>query len=99
MNQKLCQKEMGKRRAELYLRRINDLFAANVLEDVRNMPGHYHELSGDRKGQWACNLDQPYRLIFVPHETPIPEDEDHRYLWNEIHGVEIKEIVNYHKEK
>ena len=98
-NQRLCQKEMGKQRSDLFLRRISELSAATVLEDVRYLPGHYHELSGDRKGQWACDLDQPYRLIFVPHENPIPEDEHHRYLWMEIQGVEIIEIVNYHKEK
>lgn len=34
-----------------------------------------------------------------PHEDPIPEDENHKYIWAEILGVEIIEIVNYHKEK
>ena len=63
---------------------------------IRYLPGHYHELTGDRKGQWACDLDQPYRLIFKPSEDPIPEDEHHRYIWAEIIGVDIKEIVDYH---
>lgn len=98
-DQRKCQKEMGKLRADLFLRRIADLEAANTLEDVRYMPGHYHELTQDRKGQWACDLDQPYRLVFRPHEDPIPEDENHKYIWAEILGVEIVEIVNYHKEK
>lgn len=98
-DQRKCQKAMGKVRAELFLRRINDLQTAVTLEDVRYMPGHYHELTQDRKGQWACDLDQPYRLIFKPHEDPIPEDEHHKYIWAEIIGVEILEIVNYHKEK
>lgn len=65
-------------------------------EDVRNLPGHYHELRDDRKGQWSCDLDQPYRLIFKPHEDPIPEDEYGRYIWIEITVVEIIEIANYH---
>ena len=39
--------------------------------------GHYHELTGDRKGEWACDLDQPYRLIFEPHEKPIPVSYTH----------------------
>lgn len=50
----------------------------------------------DRKGQWSCDLDQPYRLIFKPHEDPIPEDEYGRYIWIEITVVEIIEIANYH---
>ena len=98
-DQRICQKEMRKQRSELYLRRIADLDAANTLEDVRYLPGHYHELTQDKKGKWACDLDQPYRLVFKPHEDPIPEDENHKYIWAEILGVEIVEIVNYHKEK
>lgn len=95
-NPRKCQKEFGERRAELFLRRLQQLYRAINLEDVRNLPGNYHELSGDRKGQWACDLDQPYRLVFEPHERPIPTDEDGKYIWIEIKEVEITEIVNYH---
>lgn len=95
-NPKKCLKELGKLRTELFLRRLQELYRAYTLEDVRFLPGHYHELTGDRKGQWACDLDQPYRLVFEPHEDPIPADEDGRYVWIEIKGVEIIEITNYH---
>ena len=47
----------------------------------REYPGHFHPLRGDRDGEWACSLDQPYRLIF----SYVPEDK-----------VIIIEIVNYH---
>lgn len=96
-DERRCYKELGKRRGELYLRRLNELASADSLEDVRFLPGHYHELRGNRKGQWACDLDQPYRLVFRPHKDPIPEDENHHYIWMEILGVEIEEIVNYHE--
>ncbi len=91
-----CQKELGQIRAKLYNKRLGDLRNALTLEDVRHLPGHYHELTGDRKGQWACDLDQPYRLVFEPHENPIPTDQDGKYIWLEIKGVEIKEIADYH---
>jgi toxin HigB-1 len=91
-----CQKEFGQIRAKLYNRRLSDLYNAQTLEDVRNLPGHYHELREDRKGQWACDLDQPYRLIFEPQEKPIPTDESGKYIWLEIKGVEIIEIADYH---
>lgn len=52
-----CQKELGEKRANLFYKRMGDLSAAETLEDVRHLPGHYHELIGDRKGQWACDLD------------------------------------------
>ena len=89
-------RKLGVLRAELFKARLDDLAAAVSLEDVRFLPGHYHELKDDRKGQWACDLDQPYRLIFQPHEEPIPEDENGKYIWIEIKGVEIIEITNYH---
>ncbi len=93
---KKCRKELGEQRASLYKQRLSQLSAAETLEDVRFLPGHYHELTGDRKGQWACDLDQPYRLVFEPHEKPIPKNAEGKYLWIEIKGVEIIEIVDYH---
>lgn len=95
-NPRKCLKELGARRAKLFSTRILDLSDANSLEDLRTFPGHYHELTGNRKGQWACDLDQPYRLIFEPHEKPIPTDENGKYIWLEIKSVEINEITNYH---
>jgi len=92
-------KELGKLRASIFRRRLTQLEDAITLEDVRNLPGNYHELSNNRKGQWACDLDQPYRLIFTPHEKPIPTNEVGQYIWLEIAGVEVIEIINYHKEK
>ena len=91
-----CLKELGRTRSELFQKRLRDLYWAESLEDVRYLPGHYHELREDRKGQWSCDLDQTYRLIFEPHENPIPTDENGNYVWIEIKGVEIVEIVNYH---
>ncbi len=98
-NDRLLLKEFGKLRAEKIRLRLTQLEDAVSLEDVRFLAGNYHELLNDRKGQWACDLDQPFRLIFVPHEDPIPTDSDGRCIWIEITGVEIIEIVNYHKEK
>jgi proteic killer suppression protein len=92
-------KDLGKTRATILRRRLTQLEDATTLEEVRNLPGNYHELTGTRKGQWGCDLDQPYRLIFAPHEDPIPTNEDGQYIWLEITGVEVMEITNYHKEK
>ncbi len=93
---KKCQKVMGQTRAKLFQKRLGDLLNAHSLEDVRFLPGRYHELTGNMKGKWACDLDQPYRLIFEPYESPIPTDADGKYLWAEIRGVEIVEISDYH---
>lgn len=87
---------MGQLRAKLYNKRLGDLANAETLEDVRNLPGNYHELKENRKGQWACDLDQPYRLIFEPHEYPTPTNEAGKHIWREIKSVEIIEIKDYH---
>ncbi len=93
---RLAVKNLGKRVAEIYKRRLDDLEAAESLEDVRYLPGRFHELKENRKGQWACDLVHPYRLIFTPLENPIPTDKDGKYIWVEIKGVEIVEIEDYH---
>ena len=89
-------KKLGPKRHKKYKTRLDQLRATKTLEDVRHLPGRFHELKGDRKGQWACDLDHPFRLIFQPQEDPIPTDKDGKYLWIEILGVEIMEIEDYH---
>ncbi len=96
---RLLKREFGAIRAEKIKQRLTQLRFATTLEDVRYMPGNYHELKNERKGQWGCDLDQPYRLVFIPHENPIPVNNDRQYIWSSILGVEIIEIINYHKEK
>lgn len=91
-------KELGSIRAKILRRRLTQLLTVATLEEVRNLPGNFHELKDNRKGQWACDLDQPYRLIFTPQERPIPLNEDGQYIWIEITAIEIIEIINYHKE-
>ncbi len=92
-------REFGRIRAAKVKTRLDQLNAIFSLEEARYISGNYHELKGTRKGQWACDLDQPYRLIFVPHEKPIPVNESGQCVWVEILGVEVIEITNYHKEK
>lgn len=93
---RLAEKKLGKRVAKIYKQRLDDLEAAESLEDVRHLPGRYHELNENRKGQWACDLVHPYRLIFTPLERPIPINKDGKYIWVQITGVEIVEIEDYH---
>lgn len=94
---KKCIRNLGEKRAKLYILRLNALKEASTLEDMRYLPGNYHELIGNRKGQWSCSLDHPYRLIFEPHEIPIPMNEHGQYIWSKIVGINILEITDYHK--
>ena len=83
-------KHMGKKRALIYTTRIAHILIAKNFEELREFPGRFHELSGNRKGQWACSLDQPYRLIIQGSEP------DEVVVWTEVTEAEIKEIVDYH---
>ena len=98
-NDRKMLKAFGEKRATLLRRRLSQLADAKTLDDVRYLPGNYHELKYERKGQWSCDLDQPYRLIFTPQEKPIPENENGQYLWLEITEIEVVEVTDYHKDK
>jgi proteic killer suppression protein len=91
-------RELGKIQADILRRRLTQLENSTTLEDVRHLPGRYHELTHNRKGQWGCDLDQPNRLIFKPLENPIPQNDNGQYIWSAIKGIEVIEIINYHKE-
>ncbi len=73
---KLMKKKLGASSAKKLQRRLDDLDAVQNLEDMSHLPGRCHELSGDRKGQLALDLDHPYRLIFQPEEQPPPTKPD-----------------------
>ena len=92
----LAQKKLGNDRATKYHQRLGDIRDAESFKDLQFLPGHFHNLSGDRNGQWSCNLDHPYRLIFEPAIQPIPTNEHGTPILTEMRIVEIIEIVDYH---
>ena len=86
-------RKMGQRRADAYMDSLSDLRGAANLDDLRGVPGRYHELTGNRAGQWACDLDHPYRLIF----KPILNSFGNVIGLVVEQTVSILEIVDYHK--
>ena len=87
---KLCedsgfaQKKLGELRAEKLDQRLGEIRAADSVEQmIQFRIGGCHQLRHDRKGQYAVNLDQPYRLVFEQKA-------------NMIQIVRIIEIVDYH---
>ncbi|MCA8951140.1 MAG: type II toxin-antitoxin system RelE/ParE family toxin [Planctomycetes bacterium] len=87
----------GANRAQALGRRLSALLAATNLEQLRNTPGRWHELKGDRKRQLAADLDGPYRLIL----EPVIDDASRAahangLVWSLITHVRILDITNYH---
>lgn len=87
----------GADRAQRLEKRLTALIGATDLEELRNTPGRWHELRGDRAGQFAADLDHPYRLIFEPVLTA-EERLTHAAgtIWSKITHVRIIEITDYH---
>lgn len=54
-----------------------------------------HELRGNRTGQLAVNLDQPYRLIFTPAPPP-PTKPDGGLDWTRVTTIIVLGIEDYH---
>ncbi|MDV7398653.1 hypothetical protein RZS08_45025, partial [Arthrospira platensis SPKY1] len=83
-NYSLAQRKMGDKRAKLYHQRLDDMKDSLSFDDLDKLPGNFHNLSANRNGQWACDLDHPYRLIFEPGISPVPTNEHGTILLNEI---------------
>jgi proteic killer suppression protein len=101
--QKICSqkkeaiKKLGPKMARKLQQRMMELRAAETLSDISRLPpARCHELKGNRKGQLSVDLDHPYRLIFIPANSPVPEKENGGLDWTRITKIKIIEIVDTH---
>lgn len=89
-------KKFGPVRARILRRRLDQLRAADDLSVMRHFKGRCHELTGDRKGEFAVDLDGPYRLIFEPADNPPPAKADGGLDWSRITEIRILGVEDYH---
>lgn len=80
------------KKLEVRLSRMRD---ATTLEDLRNLPGRCHELTGDLAGHLSLDLDGPYRLVFRP-TTPPPPGPGGGLDWSAVDAVTVVGIVDTH---
>ena len=97
INQRLLEKEHGRKRAKRIRQRLDTLHAVEVLEDMKGLPGRCHELRHNHSGQFSLDLDHPYRLIFEPADEPIPTRPDGGIDWTKVTAVMILGVVNTHE--
>ena len=85
-------KKYGARCAGILAIRLMQMEKAKDLEELSQQAGHFHILTGDRRGQWACRLQGGLRLVFVPGASG-------EMVLKEIiaPALTITEIVDYHK--
>lgn len=93
---KVRRKRYGDERARRLGRRLDELRAAETLAVMKTLPGRCHELTADRKGQLAIDLDGPYRLIFEPAHEPLPLDGNGALDWNLVTIIRVLLIGDYH---
>lgn len=98
--QKLCEqnkfaiRELGAACAKKLQNRIADLQSAN---DVMELPaGKPHPLKLNRKGQYAIELSDGKRLIFIPANNPTPMTDDENIDWSRVTKIKIIDISDYH---
>jgi plasmid maintenance system killer protein len=90
------QRTWGADQWKLLKRRLASLLAAPTLDDMEGVPGRCHQLTGDRRGQFAISLGGSYRLIFVPDHDPIPTLADGGIDRSLVTKISITEVVDYH---
>lgn len=86
----------GKVCAKKITLRLQQLAATGTLEDMRSLPGRCHELTDDRKGQLAVDVEHPRRLVFRPTSNPAPAKPDGGLDWKAVESVTVIEIEDYH---
>jgi proteic killer suppression protein len=96
-SQKQMRGKLGPKCAARLQQRLDELSAAETLEDMRDLPGaRCHELTHDRKGQLAVDLVHPRRLIFEPGYEVTPSKPDGGPDWSKVTRVVILEVVDDH---
>lgn len=76
--------EYGARMAVKIMQRINEITAAESVEEmIQFRIGRCHQLTGYRCGEYAVDLVQPYRLVFIK-------------VQDSLQLVRITEITDYH---
>ena len=88
-------RKYGFNMAQKIMQRIHDMKVVENLAVLMDLPGNHHSLKGDRKGQFACDLEHSYRLIYRPGNNPLPINENGMLIYSEITIINILEIKDY----
>jgi plasmid maintenance system killer protein len=99
---KLCNEEkklvraFGLERARRIQLRLTQVRAADTLEDLREAPGNWHELTADRHGQVSADLNGPNRLISRPTDPEGTTRPDGGLDWTLVTEMTVVEIADTH---
>ena len=101
--QKLCSSEkytksfLTKEQEDKLRLKLSQIRVADSLADLSEIFNlNCHPLSGKRKGQYAINLDEKYRIVFIIADYPIPRLPDGGINRTEVCEIEIIYVGDYH---
>lgn len=90
-------REFGDRNAKKIRIRMSVLRVASNLEQVPKVkPDRCHELTNNRKGTFAVDLEHPYRLVFMPDMEIVPLKEDGGINLLRVTTIKILGVEDYH---
>lgn len=90
-------KEWGPEIAKKVRLRLSELQAADSLSEISHLPPpRLHGLSGGREGQFAVDLQQPYRLVFKPAHDPVPVNDSGGINIRDVTAILVIEVEDYH---
>jgi plasmid maintenance system killer protein len=95
-DEKLAKRAHGDDVAKKLRSRLDDLRAAPNMAVCSTLPGKFHPLTKDRKGQYAVWLDKAMRLAFEPVARPKPVLPDGSIDLGRIATIRVVFIGNYH---
>ena len=95
-DKRLATKAYGSESAKKLKARLDDLDAAQCMDVMRTLPGHWEELKRDRAGQFSARLHGGLRLIVKPQKQPPPTKPDGGLDWLAIDSLYILEVLDYH---
>ncbi|NLE43221.1 MAG: killer suppression protein [Chloroflexi bacterium] len=97
MNAAIARRLWGAPCAAKLAQRLDELEAAYVLADIRNLPGpKCHELAGSMSGMLSVHLSGGLRLVFEPADAIPPRKPDGGLDWTKVTAIRLLKVVDYH---
>lgn len=90
-------KEYGKETTKKIRIRMAVLRSSPTLSSVPTQkPDRCHPLKGDRRGEYAVDLNHPFRLVFEPAGDPLPVKGNGSTDISAVTVIRILRVEDYH---
>lgn len=77
--------------------RMKELKASDNLSVLSTIPAaKFHDLKGNRKGEFSVSISGNFRIIFIPYHDPLPKNDDGSLDLKSISRIKIIETGDYH---